>query len=141
MKRHSLFYLFLLAGVMYASFMIWHSQRPVRPLGVRDDTTLPKYDAIPVNPDTFVSKLQYHLQIQNAAGKAEVSYKKGIISLHYPGGNIYRDFDITDTSEFYKHWGKYIYYEPSISALRMEFPVKNGSIDIPASIARILYNK
>jgi hypothetical protein len=142
MRKFSVFYLFLLLAVSYAVLMIWLSDRSSAAVGLSvGQTPADNYESISVRADTFAAMLQKHLNRQHARTAVPLKRTATQLNLSYPGGNIFMNFNIIDTANFYKRWSNYVRYDASVSTLKMEFPIRDESMDVPAALVLAIYKQ
>lgn len=84
------------------------------------------------------------MHIQGQHGDSNIKKREQTstsFTLWYERANIFKDFGIVDTIQFYKRWGKSIAYDSASSMLRMEFPISDSTIQVPAELVFNIFPK
>ena len=139
MKKTTPLLAFVTIALVLSGFTIWYSTRSVARTDNSDEMTnvalTPRYEVIPLKADTFIKKLIMHIQVQHGMASIKKNdTSSAVYTLWYEGANIFKDFGIRDSSSFYKRWGKSIAYDSAYSMLKMEFPISDSTIQVPAEL-------
>jgi len=139
MKKITSFLVFVCIALVLSGVTIWYSIRHVTRNENSDETInvalTPRFEVISLKADTFFNKLNNFIKEQHGGKNIKViEFSSTLFSLEYKGANIFRDFGIRDSSAFYTRWNKSIVYDSASSTLKMQFPISDSVIQVPAEL-------